>query len=432
MRILVLILLSISCFGQIDKKKVALLLQQSGAAPSYEYVDIPDPLPTQGDATLLNISMGSSITQAELGTGVRMGLVPTAGYTNTLRASQLVGTSGDPFIFKSESDAAYSEVGGATLPNGSNIFAQTGATISDWVTFNHLIGLGHSGVGSLTGMRWFGKSGGSNLTAIDVIIKSPQSPGVQFNGLASTNSGTYGTMRFEFVRVFGDGVDNEGFYMGETSTTDHGIVDSLLVYNCLVDSTGWDGFQANSVEYLHWNRLTATRTGLSVTSGQKSAIQLQNIGDGSLVENSVFSGTQAFQIAARDITFRNCTFIFEEAGLYQDLATLAYSTPLSSIGGTVLFEDCYFIYVGGGTLAAAVDLREEDSDFDFINCFKSSNITALIDDNRGASSYTITETGTTNTTYVPIQYNNLTYTDKDAGLITTVHYRQLGQGYRNN
>jgi len=140
MRILLLILLSISTFGQIDKKKAFIVLQGSGTtpAPEYYYADLPTPLPTQGDATLLNISMGSSITQAELGTGVRMGLVPTAGYANTLRASQLVGTSGDPFIFKSESDATYSVVGGPTLPNGSNYLGQTGATISDWVTFNHI------------------------------------------------------------------------------------------------------------------------------------------------------------------------------------------------------------------------------------------------------------------------------------------------------
>lgn len=429
-RILIFLLLPVFSFAQIDKKKAILLLGEAGAA-AYYYADLPTPLPTQGDATLLNISMGSSITQAELGTGVRMGLVPTAGYANTLRASQLVGSFADPFIFKSESDATYSVVGGPTLPSGSNFLGQTGATISDYVTFNHLIALGNQSVASGTGFRWFGKAGGSNSTLIDIIIKSPQSPGIQFNGLASTNTGTYGSMRFEFVRVFGDGVDNEGFYMGETSVLDHGIVDSLFVFDCLVDSTGWDGFQANSVRNLHWNHLTATRTGISATSGQKSAVQLQNIGDNFLVENSVFQGTQAFQVAGRDGTFRNCTFIFEEAGLYQDMATIGYATPLSTIGGTVLFENCDFVYRGVGTLAAAIDLREEDADFDFVNCRISSNITALVDDNRGASSYTVTETGTESVSYYPVTYNNITYTDPDAGLITQVHYRSLGQGARN-
>lgn len=172
-----LLLTSLTSYGQ--KKKFFYLINQGiGGSTAKVYVDLPTPPTFSGsegtDYKLLDVSMGSSITQAELTGSIKKGLAPNP-YTNMLRTSQLVGTEGAPFIFKSASDGTYSVIGGATLGSGATVFDQTGATISDWVEFHHLYGLGHNGVASLTGGGWTGKAGGSNLLFSDIILVSTQS-----------------------------------------------------------------------------------------------------------------------------------------------------------------------------------------------------------------------------------------------------------------
>jgi len=91
--------------------------------------------------------MGSTISQAELGTGIKKGLVP-ASYANMLRPLQLVGTEGAPYIFRPDSDTDYAIIDGSALANGATMLGQSGATISDWIEFHKLITIGNTGVAS--------------------------------------------------------------------------------------------------------------------------------------------------------------------------------------------------------------------------------------------------------------------------------------------
>ena len=394
-----------------------------------EYPERPAP-PATSNSTLLNISMGSSISQGELGSGKRMGLVPVAGYANTLRFSQLVGTPSDQFYFKSEDDNTYSVVGGATLPNGSNIFAQVGSPVSDWGGFYHLIGLGHNGVGSLTGIRWFGKAGGSNLIVRDVIIEKPQSPGVQFNG--NGDAGTYGRMRFEWLSVFGDNAANEFFYGGETSTTGYGIVNNLYVRHAFGTNVGWDGWQNNSTDTVDLAYITVYDAGKANTSGQKSLLQLQNIGNGGRLTNSLFwLAPRAFQIAMRDFTFQDVVFHSAEEGLIQDVVLDAgYATPLATAGGTVTFRRVHFTSSTPRTYAVVI--RENQANFVFENCTIDSNIASLYQDQRtDTSTYSITATGTYTLNLPTPVFNNFTYTDPTHARTVTWWYRINHIGFGN-
>ena len=403
-----------------------------GGTPSLDYVDLPTPPVFSGsegvDYKLLNVSMGSSITQAELTGSIKKGTVPNP-YTNMLRASQLVGTEGAPFIFKSADDNVYSVVGGATLLTGATIFDQTGATISDWMEFHHLKGLGHSGVASLTGAGWTGKAGGSNLLLSDLILVSTQSPGVQFNG--DGDAGTYGNMRMHFLRVHGDNTDNECFYFGDTSTTGFGIVNTLTATHLFGTNKGWDGLQINSTQNVNASNVTIYDVGKSATSGQKSLLQAQNLGDNAIIENGLFhTAPKAFQIAGRSMWIRNCVFVCDEEGFAQSMTQAGYTGGdiLSSSGGDIIFENIYFDSTTPRTYG--VNLNEPNASYYFVNCTISTEITNLFQNNTAGSNVfqfnTVTGAATLPTpTFVSIDPDNEYY-----GCVTNSIYYDRGIGYR--
>ena len=426
--------LSVSANAQNKKKLFYLINQGIGGSTAKVYVDLPTPPTFSGsegtDYKLLDVSMGSSITQAELTGSIKKGLAPNP-YTNMLRTSQLVGTEGAPFIFKSASDGTYSVIGGATLGSGATVFDQTGATISDWVEFHHLYGLGHNGVASLTGGGWTGKAGGSNLLFSDIILVSTQSPGVQFNG--DGDAGTYGNMRMTFVRVHGDNTDNECFYFGDTSTTGFGIVTTLTATHLFGTNKGWDGLQNNSTQNSSISNVTIYDVGKSSVSGQKSLLQMQNIGDNGLLENSIFhTAPKAFQIAGRSMTIRNCTFVSAEEGFAQSVAQAGYTGGdiLSTSGGDIVFENVNFGSSGSRTYA--VNLNEPDANYYFVNCTIDANITNLYQDNRssptgGIYEYNTVTGGSTPPTPTFVSTDPL---NAYANCITNDYYYNLGQGYR--
>lgn len=392
------------------------------------YVPLPLP-PSKAGGTLLTSGMGSSITQAELGGGVTKGLVP-ATWTNTLRTNQLVGSSGTPYIFRPDSDTDYATIDGTALASGSNLIGQTGATISDWVEWHKLIAVGNTGVGSMTGFKWVGKAGGSNALVSDCVFADAQSPNMQFNG--NGNAGTYGDMRMYFCRAIGSNTDNEAFYFGDTSTTLYGVINTLTLKHLFGYNKGWDGLQLNSIQNLSCRNGTLYTVGTAGASGQKSLLQAQNIGNGAVIENMLFWGApKAFQVAARDITFRKCIFYSDEEGFYQDVVTDAgYASPLSSVGGTILFDQCEFY--SSTPRSVGFTFYENNANLTMTNCKKGSNITNLYSDNRISFTYTISETGTTTGTAITPTFLSLAYTDPLIhGLVTNPYYRYNGIGYRN-
>ena len=429
--ILLLLALSVSANAQ-NKKKLFYLLSQQAATIEKTYVAKPTPPAFSGsegvDFKLLDVSMGSSITQAELTGSIKKGLVPNP-YTNMLRASQLVGTEGAPFIFKSADDNVYSVVGGATLLTGSTVFDQTGATISDWMEFHHLKGLGHNGVASLTGAGWTGKAGGSNLLLSDIILESTQSPGVQFNG--DGDAGTFGNMRMHFIRVHGDNTDNECFYFGDTSTTGFGIVNTLTATHLFGYNKGWDGLQINSTQNVNVSNVTIYDVGKSATSGQKSLLQAQNLGDGAIIENFLFhTAPKAFQIAGRSMWLRNGVFISDEEGFAQSMAQAGYTGGdiLSTADGDIIFENIYFDSTTPRTYA--VNVNEPDASYYFVNCTIDGDITNLFQNNTGGSDVYEYNT-TTGAANLPTPTFASTDPDNElAGCITNDYYYDRGIGFR--
>lgn len=417
------------------KKHLDWFWRSRAVAPSYSYVSFPSAPGTSGGTLLDSATMGSSITQTELGTGIRKGLVKTianGGYANTLRPSQLAYSSGDPGIFTSQDPTLYGYVDCTALASG-NCLGQTGATISDWIEFHKLYVVGNTGVGSMTGFKWTGKAGGSNALLEDVILADMQSPNLQFNGVAAGDVGTYGNMRLRFVRAIGSNVANEAFYCGETSTTGYGVINTLLIEHCFGYNKGWDGLQINSAQNVTVRNVTIYDVGKSNTSGQKSLLQMQNIGDGALVENCLFWGApRAFQIAARNTTFRKCIFYSTEEGLYQDVETQAgYTSPLSSVGGTVTYDECEFY--SSTPRSNGFVFNENKANLIMTNCKKGSNVTSIVNDGRTDTiTYSFSVTGTTTGTAVTPTFLSLDKADFDThGLVSDTYYRANNIGYRN-
>jgi hypothetical protein len=400
----------------------------TGSSNSFSFTELPTPPADIGTPTVLDPAVvGSSVTPAELNYPTqRMGLAINP-YANRLQSAGLVASEAEPIIFKSQSDATYSVVGGATI--STSVFTQTTATISDWVEYHHMIGLGRTNA-SVTGGRWIGKAGGSNIKYQDIIFKDV-TIGIHING--NGNAGTYNNVVIRFVRVIGRNTNNEAFYLGETTTTTgvYGVMANLLVEHCFGTDKGWDGFQMNSVQNATVRNVTIFDVAKAAASGQNSALQAQNIGDGAIIENCLFWGAvKAFQVAARDITFTKCVFYSDEAGIYQDVELDAgYEFPLSTAGGTITFDRCEFYSSGART--NGVLMRENKANIVFLNCKKGSNITNLVSDDRTDKvTYSLTETGTTEGTAVTPTFNNLDYTDPDHALVNEVYYRNNGIGYR--
>jgi hypothetical protein len=366
-----------------------------------KYVDLPTP-PSLPGATLLSTSFGSAVSQSELGTGVSWGIAPNP-YAQRLRTQSL--TTVPPYIFKSQYDSIYSVIGGATV--STDIFGQTGSPVTENMEYHHMIALGRTDA-SVTGATWTGSATGTRLKLSDIVYKDV-SQGVRING--SGDAGHYQKIQVLFNRVFGRNTNHEAFYLGETSTTGYGIIDTLFVFHSFGYNKGWDGLQINSADSVWVSNVTIYDVGQSNTSGQNSLLQAQNIGDNALIENSLFwQGPRAFTISGRSYTIRNCIFYSTVEGLIQNILT-EYATPLSTLGGTVRFENVHFYSSTPRTYA--IDLRESGANFEFVNCTIGSNITSLYVDNRADKvTYSVTESGTVSapTPTAPV-FLSLDYTD---------------------
>ena len=158
-----------------------------------------------------------------------------------------------------------------------------------------------------------------------------------------------------------------------------------------------------------------------------------NIGNGGLIENSIFwLAPRAFQVAGRNITFRKCIFYSTEPGLYQDLVTQGgFTSPLSTAGGTVTFDQCEFY--SDVTRTNGFEWHENQANLVVTNCKRGSNITNLFGDFRTDQiTYSKTETNTTVGTAVTPTFSNLDHTlPLTHGLLLNYEYRVKKIGFRN-
>lgn len=407
----------------------SILWSTSGGGATDNFVAFPS-IPAISDSILLDPSMGSAISSAEMA-GFTMGLVPDT-WSNLLRSQGLDGV-----IFRpNRTDGEYAVVDCTAVGSIPAMIGQTGSPVSTNIEYYNLILLANTGLSSALGIKWVGDAGGSNFKAQNIRIVQPQSPGVQFNG--DGDAGTYGTIDLSFIYVYGQtglapGEFTEGLYGGDTTTTTgvYGIIDTYLISHGFATNTAGDGAQFNSIEHLTASHLTVIDVAYNNVSGQKSLLQLQNIGDGGLVENCIFwNAPRAFTIGARDITIRNCVFYSDEEGFYQDVETQSgYEFPLSTAGGTVRFENCHFY--SSGSRAYAVEINENKANFIFTNCVIGTNITDLYDDARvDTSTYSILELNTTSQATPTAPTVNKTYTVLNSGTVTG-YFRTLGMGLRN-
>jgi hypothetical protein len=416
------------------KSKVAewYLQQQSGGGPSPVYLSLPVTIPAKSGGTLLTSGMGSAISQSELGTGVNMGYVPDT-WLNTLRAQSLLTPTK---IFRpNRDDGGYAVVDCSALgsiPTG--MIGYTGTPANDFLEYYRLILIANTGLSTTHGIRWQGKAGGTTLKCHDIVIRYPQSPGIQCNDASLP----YSALEFKYIRIAGQtglapGDFVEGIYCGNTNPATIGLIDNLTLEHIFIQDFAGDAVQANCVQNLSISNITAINCGYNILSGHKSALQLQNIGNGATVSNCLFHNIpQAFTVAARDVTFNKCIFYTAEAGFYQDVVTQAgYASPLSSVGGTVTFNECEFYSSEART--NAVEIHENNANFVFNNCKRGSNVTNLYQDSRSSPGvHTITNNGESVGTYEAPTFISVDPVDTlTFGFLTNSVYRNRSIGFGN-
>lgn len=246
-------------------------------------------------------------------------------------------------------------------------------------------------------------SGGAHFILQNIVIRYPNASGFTGNfGISGTNY--YENWNQSFTRVIGAGASQEGIcYLGNTGASYNGVnihnigtVTHNFSYN-----TGREGIQAEHVNLFTASNNTIILPGQGGTAGQTNALQLHDLGTGSRVSYNVIDnapniwnifthGTRIdhnyFSFTAADLSPTRNGFIGRSDNAY----FAATSTRMS--GDSLIVENNYFNYTGGGTLAYLTAVEERVAHIIFRNNTFSSNITHIMLDNR-VSSPTNTLTG---------------------------------------
>lgn len=434
-RLLFLLLLVPSLVFSQKKKAFFYLVSQSGTpSPTKVYDALAPIVEFTGDSTLLEAAtVGSSITQSELGTGINFGYLES-NFTNTARANGLEGTASQYKIIRGQY-SGYSRVGSGS--NGAVVLGQTGSPVSDYVHYNHIFANGEgSGVTTSTTLQWNGKAGGSNLSGTDLILYHAASPGIQFNG--DGDAGTYGKMYFKSVRVIGnpalDGTGTtEGLYFGDTSLGGvAGLTDWVWAEDMLVTNVTWDIAQLNGVDTATVLNLTGYIAGLANESGQKGLFQAQNIGHLDLKYSLLWDAERMFQIATRSARIEHNMWYSTQEGLYQDLVSDAGYTEHITPHDTIVYFNHNEIY-GKSARTYGITVSEDSTLFIFINnIVDADSITTFIQDSRGAPVYPLYEINTKRQSR-PIDdlvFNSTDSLNADHFLIQNYYPYNNGYGYR--
>lgn len=386
------------------------------------YVDIPTPPSFSNTHTLI---------QSTTGNGIQIG--DTNGKFDLLIGSnypflQWNGLSG---AYRVKSSDTTSPSTWAVVGSGSgNDYSFTAAVQTPTIEYYNLRMVDSDNLVKLPGDTTPGKT----QLYQNVILEDGAFAGFLINENVSGNS--YGTTSFYFCRALRCG--GESWYLGRTAGLGsvqfyRGIT---TITHCYSEDSGREALQFNGHEDVRIENVTAYNGGLDTGSGigQNNCFQIQNVRTGYMKKCIFWNFRAPAMIATMDFLFEDCFIGWTEAtrSIYlQDMEGNDY-TEMMNPGGTVRFRRCTF-YNPNLTIDHVIKLQEEDCNIIFEDCIFPASATAIWDDQRSATAYTLSETGSTFTDSPPLPtFGNppeAAYIGYER-VITDSHYYGRGMGYR--
>lgn len=324
--IILFLVISLPSYGQILPGVTAVSARYSSNAKTY--VDIPD-APTFSDTyTLIQGTVGNSVTLAE-----------TNGKTDLLLGSnwnffQLNGLSGN-YRIKSldSSDPDTWAVLGSASPNDYSFSAAVATP-----------GLELYNVKLVDSDNIFKMPGANPVKAFKIQncnISDGTFGGILVNENVSGQN--YGDATLYFVRFSGMGGEN--VYEGKTGSSSVDYVGTTSVTHCYGINSGREGLQFNNHYTVRVDHVTMLNCGTDTESGigQNNSVQAQGIGDLE-IKNSILIGRAPGMFATNKARFSNIYWESTETTrpIYlQDISANGYHNE-NVTADSVIFEDIDF------------------------------------------------------------------------------------------
>jgi len=439
MRILALILVSLSCFGQIDKKKVGLLLQQSEAPYEFSYVQIPA-APTDGTSATLTYSSPGNILNNSGGTTQNKLL---SGSWPEFHAFSFVGTSGayQRIVNLNGSTVIGSVANHLFTREGTNstYFGIYGKDEDEPLYFDEV-----GGIDATSAIQMSAYATGPNVIIQNLVNNSrgyavfANTSGTLSGGNSTTpttSANNYQSFPISFVRSFNADGNKEHFYFGATTTNTYAIHQDLDLSHLLGYDSEWDGIQiVNAVDFT-LTKSTFVNSGTDNTASQNASLQVQNAYG--TVEDCIFmDAPQGLRFSTHELVFRNNYVQWtgntaNEIISYYGNYSASNRLMVNPITTEILIEDCDF--VATTWTGALFDVLDPDVSITIRNC-RIVGATSLFNDSRGGSpAGTLTDGGgnTFGATIETPTFSNFTPTDFTGhGLLTEQTNHQKGRGFR--
>ena len=406
------------------------LFQVIGTTTSggFQYIEVPTP-PTFGTTTTITDAVGSSVESGELSGNTDV-LVATP-FEQRLRPNGLVGTSGTPYRFKSESDSARSWIGGSVVAQGQQVSADLNGS-----DFNEYYHLGLKGdpltvETGISGFFWQASIGGTTIKHSDIIVTDVYFAGYQIN--EGTTGEKYNLIDLRFIRIFGHPDEGECFYIGNTNKVTFSYIDSFILYHAFGTNKGRDALQVNNHLALDIQQCTFYDNGKADIAGQNRLVQVQNCNG--TIKNCVFDGApELFDIFTHGVTFENCYFRWDsDDDGYIGKLTSQYTGVDTENNQPLTFRNCIFDPSVTQTRQLIV-VVEDECNVVFEDCQFGTNCNGqntYLDNRTDKVTYSITETGSTAYTGGTPTYKSLNINDENThGLLGSCTQRTLGMGYR--
>ena len=425
MRILLFILLSISCFGQIDKRKVGAILMQQTSAPSL-YYDIPSaPFTTGYNRAQTGLGTAGQIRPTDLGSPAGdLDVVLTSNFTDGISFRDL-GTN----KFRFTTNGLYT-IGGASTKGIETILTNEDIELYGLDEDTPLLVNGL--LSGKSAINWISGTAPNLLTQNAVL--SADFAGV----LASSSTGSYGTFRYKHVRMFGTNTEGEFIYNGNTGST-FATFPLITIEDCFGTDKGRDGLQIGHTDSVYVNRFTVYDVGKTNTAQQDHLVQF--IDSNGWVEYSIFDwGPRLLNISSHGITFYRCYFRFydnaETPGFIGRTDNLTYYPTSRHNGRPIRFIECYFEDDTGVSSGSLINVQERIADIEFLDCDFDTTKSSLFQDSRAVGHInsligTLTTNGNEIVSLPDPAYISTTKTDyKTHGLVNVQWFLDRGLGNR--
>lgn len=249
-------------------------------------------------------------------------------------------------------------------------------------------------------------SGGSTILVQNAVARNPHASGFTAN-FAVSGTNFYGSVTLVNFRSFNAG--EEGVcYIGNTTgtTTTPNYINTATVTNCFSYRSSREGTQYEHINLLTSSYNTCVLPGSNWNgnggAGQQNCVQAHDLGPGSTITYSVYSGgVDLWNIFTHGTSISHNFFSFSaKTGTAPQTYNgfigrtdnqIWYAASPRMTGDSLIFDGDYFKYTGAGTLDYLTIVEERIAHIIFRNCTFSSNITHIMKDNRaGGSSNTLT------------------------------------------